>query len=76
MIKLTLSEKCYLVALFGDIPEHRREGLFSVSSLPPQTGPAVFYEGYRYVAQIKRAPVKHTVRRRRLRRKLWDADLL
>lgn len=51
-IKLSLPEKCYLVALFGDISEENRERLFSISSFPPQAGPLVMREGYRFIGTL------------------------
>jgi hypothetical protein len=68
-IKLSLAEKCYIVALFGDIPMTRREAVFSVSSFPAQAGPLVMAEGYAFVANLDngRIAVKPPVRRRRSR---------
>lgn len=51
-IRLNLKEKCYLVALFGDVSESNRERLFSVSSFPAQAGPLVMQEGYRYIGRL------------------------
>ena len=51
-ITLTLKEKCYLVALFGDMPMARREELFQHSSLPAQAGPAVMQAGYDFVGEL------------------------
>lgn len=51
-VKLSLKEKCYLVALFGDIPLEKRKRMFSVSSLPAQAGPAVIAEGYRFLGYL------------------------
>lgn len=52
-IKLSLKEKCYIIALFGDIPESARGRLFMVSSFPPQAGPLVMQAGYDFVAGLK-----------------------
>jgi hypothetical protein len=51
-IKLNMIEKCYLVALFGDIPMVKRERLFSISSFPPQAGPLVMQEGYDFIGHL------------------------
>lgn len=77
-IKLNFWEKCYLVALFGDIPMYKREELFSVSSFPAQAGPLVMREGYRFVAHLDngRIAVKHPVKRRRRFRKSRVVELL
>ncbi len=67
-IALNLKEKCYLVALFGDIPEHRQTGLFAVSSLPAQAGPAVIAAGYDFVDRLKgKSSDLKRIRRRRVR---------
>jgi len=49
-IKLNFAEKCYLVALFGDMTPVVRERLFSTSSFPAQAGPQVMQEGYRFIS--------------------------
>ena len=51
-IKLDLWEKCYLVALFGDVPDPVR--LFSVSKFPPQAGAAVMAEGFAFIKRQQR----------------------
>ncbi len=45
-ISLTLKEKCYLVALYGDIPAKARERMFRFGSFPAQAGPLVMQDGY------------------------------
>lgn len=51
-IKLNLQEKCYLVALFGDVSERQRERLFGVSAFPAQAGPVVMAEGFRFIGTL------------------------
>ena len=51
-IQLSLKEKCYLVALFGDVPMTKRERLFRYGSFPPQAGPLVMQAGYDMVGQL------------------------
>jgi hypothetical protein len=51
-ISLTLKEKCYLIALFGDIPAASRERLFRWGSFPPQAGPLVMQAGYDLVGEL------------------------
>lgn len=51
-IRLNLWEKCYLVALFGDVPIKQRLRLFSVSTFPPQAGPLVMAEGHRFIGEL------------------------
>jgi hypothetical protein len=55
-IKLTLREKNYLVALYGDISWEARERLFSFSSFPAQCGPYVMQHGYRFHRPPQRWP--------------------
>jgi hypothetical protein len=50
--KLNLWEKCYLIALYGDVPMVQRERLFSVSSYPPQAGPLVFADGREFIGHL------------------------
>jgi hypothetical protein len=56
-IKLSLREMLYLVALYGDIPEPRREALFRMGQFPAQL-PAILADGRAYVQQIALSP-KH-----------------
>lgn len=51
-ISLNLKEKCYLVALFGDVPPEARERLFRHGSLPAQAGPGVLREGFEFVGRL------------------------
>jgi hypothetical protein len=51
-IKLSLPEKCYLVALFGDISMEARERVFSISSMPAQAGPLVMQEGWNFIGHL------------------------
>lgn len=62
MITLNLKEKCYLVALFGDIPEHRRAKLYAISSLPAQVGPLVIAEGFNFVEQQREKRLRDVMR--------------
>lgn len=51
-IQLSLKEKCYIAALFGDISEPNRERLFRFGSFPVQAGPLVMSAGYDYCGQL------------------------
>ena len=64
-IKLNLTEKCYLVALFGDVPRHRQVDLFKIGKLPVQAGPAVFAAGYDFRDGLRDAVPTPRRRRRR-----------
>lgn len=66
-IKLSLREKCYIIALFGDIPEHRRKELLAISSMPAQAGPAIMIAGKEFVQIHPLSKVKLPIRRRRTR---------
>ena len=56
-IKLNKAEKCYLVALFGDIPDAARARLFAIGQCPVQIGPLVMQAGYEFRdRQIKVLP--------------------
>lgn len=65
-INLNLAEKCYLVALFGAIPESRRRPLFEVSRFPPQAGPEVMRAGYEFRDSLDGTSI--VLRRRRRHR--------
>jgi hypothetical protein len=66
--KLTLEEKCYLVAVFGDIRPYRQAALFEISRFPAQLAGAMLTEGRNFVDRIAgTAP-------RRLRRKSAKAQ--
>lgn len=62
MIKLTLKEKCYLVALFGDIPMERREKMFQYGSFPAQAGPYVMQAGYDFRGELNDGRLLHRKR--------------
>ena len=64
-IQLTLEEKYYLVALFGDITMANRERLFSISSFPPQAGPLVMKEGYNFLSHLNNGRIVVSPRKRR-----------
>lgn len=56
-ISLTLNEKNYLVALYGDIPWEARKRLFSRSSCPVQCGPTVMQDGYQFIGHLRAGTV-------------------
>ena len=51
-IKLSLEEKAYLVALYGDIPMRRREAMFRFGTFPAQAGPLVMQGGYDFRGEL------------------------
>lgn len=51
-IELSLKEKCYLVALFGDVSQGNQERLFRWGSFPAQAGPLVMQAGYDYCGEL------------------------
>lgn len=61
-ITLSLKEKCYLVALFGDIPMKRREALFRYGTFPAQAGPYVMQAGYDFVGVLNNGRLLHRKR--------------
>ena len=63
MITLNLKEKCYLIALFGDVSPAKAKYLFSIGSLPAQAGPLVIQEGYRFVERQMAAAVLNKQRK-------------
>lgn len=66
-IKLNLSEKCYIVALLGDIPKAARGRLFKLGRCPVHAGPALITEAYRFVESLKGSGIEVLKRRRRKR---------
>lgn len=67
-ISLNLEEKCYLVALFGDVPEKQRARLFGVGQFPAQGGIAVMQAGHEFIGATRGVPVMRRPRRPRWRR--------
>jgi hypothetical protein len=55
VITLTLEEKCYVIAVFGDLPLFKRRRLFGISKLPAQAGPGVMQAGQELADQLRRA---------------------
>lgn len=64
-ISLTLDEKKYLVALYGDIPYEARVRLFRIGTFPAQTGPYVMQGGYDFRAELDDGRVIYPKRPRR-----------
>lgn len=57
-VSLSLPEKLYLVALFGDIPDFQRARLWPMAKLPKNAGPLVIAEGRRFVSYIARVAAR------------------
>ena len=55
-IKLDLEEKCYIVAMLGDVPPAARDRLYSMGRFPTKAGkamPALLGAGYRYLNRFQ-----------------------
>lgn len=63
-IGLSLKEKCYLVAIGGDVPDHRRHALFSMGKLPAQLGHLVTAAGQSLVDRLANSAPPAPPRRR------------
>ena len=52
MDRFTLAEKCWLVAVYGDLPPRRRIGLFNVSRFPVKIAGIVMEDGRDFVKRV------------------------
>ena len=68
-IKLSLREKVYIVAMFGDVPAYHRARLAQLGSFPTQAGGAFMREAKRVVGYVERITGPKPPMRPRGRRK-------